>query len=167
MVACPHCHVEVLPLADSRCPACRKDVRDLRGTDRTKREISLRQDEPLPASCHECAVATDRRSIVKSEKYDENDPALTAGSSVALRVLGVVAGLLTGTFLFVRGRTKQAMVVEIRIPHCADCAGHHGKPEPRHVDFLENTMTFVVHKKFRSALYRAREAREQALDPQR
>ncbi len=113
----------------------------------------LRQDEPLPSYCHVCARETSRTSLVKSEKYDENDPAPTRTMGILLRIF---AGLL-GYVLFL-GRTKRPMEVRLKIPHCEGCS-ERAPAEPRHVDFFRFEMTFVVHKVFRSQVFQLRKRR--------
>ena len=153
MITCPHCYVDVLPRSDQTCPACGKSTRRVEGADRSKRELSIYQDEPLPAACYLCTRETHTSDLVQTEKYDENDPAPTRNTSILLKIL---AGLM-GFHLFF-GRTKHPMVVAIKIPVCDACRSA-GVPEPRHVDFHRHMMTFVVHKSFRAQVLRMRDAR--------
>ena len=137
-IECPHCHTRVLPSKDNICPACRMDISDMDGVDPNMVSLTVHESEQLPYHCYLCDVYTDR--FVKLE--GDKESSLEKG----LRLLGL---FLTPPWL---KRTDEFTAnVYIYLPQCESCAELED-PTPLRVDYEEQTMTFVVHKKFKERI---------------
>lgn len=137
-VECPHCYTRVLPIKNNICPACRMDMSDMDGVDPNMVSLIVHESEQLPYHCYLCDVYTDR--FVKLE--GDKESSLEKG----LRLFGL---LLTPPW---KWRTDEFTAnVYIYLPQCESCAELED-PSPLHVDYENQTMTFVVHKKFKERI---------------
>jgi hypothetical protein len=137
---CPHCYTRVVPLPDSRCPACQKNVLEGEGADRKLTSMVVHESLALPNYCYFCDAPTTRFVTIKRSLVKK-------GENLVVRLL--LAGFWIWSLLFTGSTRLRA--ITIRLPQCSKCAAR-GKPEPRHVDFERLEMTFVVNRSWRERL---------------
>ena len=133
IVECPHCHTWVLPKADNTCPACQSDLSDREGVDPNLVVLMVHESEELPSFCYSCNTYTERFVRVSGDR----------NSFLKDAILGQVD-------------PEDTSNVIIHLPQCEDC-GNGGNPEPEDVDYERQTMSFVVHKRFKERVIQARE----------
>lgn len=159
MLTCPHCYSDVIPRSDHSCPAC---LEDTRAKPSVKRELTIYEHEPLPAICHECAVETERYATVRVDNGERPDRRELATIFVFIAA-ALMSLVFAGIMLLIRRRerseVRRMLEVRVRLPQCEACAERSGSPKPRHIDFEGNKITFIVHKKFRSRVLKARQER--------
>ena len=146
-VECPHCHTSVLPLENNICPACRKDMSDTRGVDTRLASLLVRESTKLPPYCYSCNSPTKHYVLIKEK--------VTIGGDTPLeKFLIVLVGIITLRIWRIKGWKNEGETssVVVSIPQCEQCA-RLGKPKPDHVDFEEQSMTFIVHKGFRDRVH--------------
>jgi|GEM_PF-1852086 len=136
-IECPHCYTKILPLADNTCPACQGDVSSLVGVNPNKVSLSIHESEDLPLCCYSCG------------QYTEEE----------VRVSGDQESLLS-KFFSGNVSPEQTSNVIIFLPQCEFCAEIED-PEPLEVDYEDQTMTFVVHIRFRDQVLQLREDQHQ------
>src|SRR5689334_20498639 len=124
IVECPHCHTNIIPLANNICPACQRDLSDPTDTEPNKISFIIHESEELPSYCHSCGVYTERTVRVSGD--DES---------------------FFGPGLFRSTVPEDTSNVIIFIPQCENCA-ELDDPEPVAVDYDTQTMTFLVHPSF-------------------
>jgi len=149
-IECPHCHTRVLPLANNICPACRKDISDTRGVDPNLASMVVHQLANLPPSCYSCNSPTERYVKITETVQMGGDSPLTKFFLMVVAVITLRPWVLRS---LTEGKKSS---VTIHVPQCERCA-QSGKPKPNHIDFEEQSMTFIVHKGFRDRVYRTQE----------
>jgi len=150
-VECPHCYNQVLPLANNICPACRKDMSDTRGVNSNLASLVVHEENSLPPYCYSCNSPT-KRHVKITEKVD------IGGDTPLAKFLLVIMAIVTLRLWIVGWQTEgKRSIVVISIPQCEQCA-QSGKPKPNHVDFQEQSMTFIVHKGFRDRVHQMQES---------
>ncbi len=145
VINCPHCYTRVVPKDDGGCPACQKDTRDTAGVDTSRVPIRVWQGDVLPPICCHCGRQTSRTVSVYRKTSLPGEPSTLAGA--------IVLWLLSwwfGLWLLLRGMAGTT-VVRVALPQCDTC-GASGTPNPRHVDFANARMTFIVHKNLSDAM---------------
>lgn len=148
MIDCPHCYTRIVPKPDGCCPACQGDTRDVPAKDLTQTPLRVSQGDILPPVCCECGCDTSNRVCVYRKTSGERDePSTVTGTFIFLCISWIV-----GLYMLLRGMAS-ARVVRVTMPMCETCAKH-GPPQPRHVDFENARMTFIVHKNLVGALRR-------------
>ena len=139
---CPHCHVKILPTKDNYCPACRMDLASPEDVDSNQVSLTIHEDEPLPSYCFQCGRFTERTVSVEGD--EESDLAR------AVRRLG---NLLPHADL----RTDEDTAnVFISMPQCENCS-ESNTIQSMHVDFDQQTITFLVHQDFKNRVTQLRE----------
>lgn len=145
-VECPHCYNRVMPTANNICPACRKDISDTRGVDPNLTALDVHESSNLPPYCYSCNSPTKRYANI-IEKVE------IGGDTPLARFLLVLISILTLRVAISNLQTQgKKSSVSIYIPQCERCA-QLGKPKPKHVDFEQRAMTFIVHKGFRDRVH--------------
>ena len=148
---CPHCFTRVVPTGDNECPACRKSLRDVKGTDASKISLAVMHGGVLPPYCCDCGQATKRYVTVRSTIPGEGGTGCGAGFAV---VLSAIFGVFViGDDDQPRRRSRDTIVA--RIPQCERCAALK-KPEPIRANPQEQHMTLVVHKDFQQRVVEER-----------
>jgi hypothetical protein len=137
---CPHCYTKVVPLPDSRCPACQENLLEGEGADRKLTSMVVPESLTLPNYCYFCDATTTRFVTIKRSLVKK-------GENLVVRLF--LAWFWIWSLLFTG--SKRLRTIAIRLPQCSECAGR-GKPEPRHVDFERFEMTFVVNRSWRERL---------------
>ena len=148
---CPRCHLNVLPMAESLCPNCRKSILDLAGARPELTRLSIRERTRMPACCHQCGTQTARSVRVREVAGPITDTPLLQG--IVQLLVALVGGLFAA--LAVSASTSKASRHEVTIflPQCEICA-RGGQPRPIHTDFDEFAMTFLVHVRFKEQILR-------------
>ena len=136
IIECPHCHVKVLPTANNVCPACRRNIADPQDADPEHVSLTIHESEELPSFCYLCNQYTERTLRISGDEGTRP------------------------TSLFSRNEVDTSNVI-IHLPQCEGC-GELNDPEPLHVDYEYQKMTFVVHKGFRERVFALRESRSEA-----
>ena len=72
---CPHCHLNVLPKADGKCPACQRYFSDLRDIDPNIKSITINNDSTIPNICINCGTPT-KRLVTLNENYQKGGDTL-------------------------------------------------------------------------------------------
>ena len=145
VIECPLCFVDVLPMADGKCPACLGDTRKVSAESRCLTKTDLRHGQSdLPNICMVCGSPTERRirffEKAKNERYSTQPH--QAGGGLGL--------LITWLFDYVGGKMHQE--IEIRTPQCDECKKRKQNLRVQHLDFDRRMVTFVVHRDFARAL---------------
>ena len=134
-VACPHCYTRVLPTKDNICPACRRNISDIRDVNPDMTSLTVKESQELPPYCYLCSSYTERYVLLEGDKE--------SFLNRSIRMLGSI---------MVPHRVHQTdegtTNVFIHLPQCETCAELE-EPTPVYVDYDSQSMTFVVHKKFR------------------
>jgi len=128
IIECPHCHVKVLPMANHICPACRKNILDLKDVNPNQVSLTISESEELPTFCHSCNLYTERYIRVSGDKESA--------------IFGLAAPENTSNVI-------------IYLPQCEECAGWQ-EPEIVSVDYDHQTMNIVVHKGFQERVLQSR-----------
>lgn len=146
IIECPHCFTSVVPAGSGECPACRSNVNDTEGLDRTKTSLSVRCGSTLPEVCCGCGAATDRLVRVRSAIPKQG------GESTWLIAIASLFGGLLGAMVqsSVDPNQRSGDVLVVDLPQCTLCAPQ-GNPEPIRVNRDERVMTFVVHEDLKAA----------------
>ena len=145
-VECPHCYTSVLPLENNICPACRKDMSDTRSTDPRLASLLVHESSSLPPYCFSCNSPTKRYAMIKEE-------VTIGGDSPMAKFIVVLIAIISLRLWITRWNIEgKKSTVVVHIPQCEQCA-RSGKPKPDHVDFEEQSMTFIVHKGFRDRVH--------------
>lgn len=146
IVECPHCYRKVLTNDDGTCPACKKNINALAGTDQSKTLVTLSSRQKLPAICIHCGrAAVTEQTFVRKERNREMETSPTF-------ILGILEGmlmLLVGRFL-----SDDKQVIRLDLPVCEQHLNE--KPPLKHLDFENYRASFVVDKKFRKILHSER-----------
>jgi len=143
----------VLPQSDGACPSCGEDTRKALGGPR-RALLDLLADEPLPDFCLQCGKATERTAFVKYRRDVEGDSAPSWFVALLMSALALLGG-----HIFFWLRMKASVLLEFRLPQCADCGRTQGAPQAQHVDFPNHRASFVVSQAFRKELRSVRRAR--------
>ena len=134
-VECPHCHTRVLPMQNNICPACRMDMSDTRDVDPGMVSLIVRESDELPPYCYLCNTYTDRYVRIEG---DEESPL-----EKSIRILGSLVAPPK-----IQETEEGTSNVFIDLPQCESCAELED-PSPLHVDYEYQTMTFLVHTRFK------------------
>lgn len=144
MITCPHCFRVVLPCADGECPSCGKNTGE--GGDTTKQVFAVSASDALPSLCCQCCAPATRSSRVHRQRT-------VGGESFFAQVL--VKAWFPAFFIVnkdeIAGR-EEAMAVEL--PLCEACE----EPEPVHVGFEHQTISFVLAIAFAELVKASRSA---------
>ena len=132
VVECPHCHVRVIPIDNKICPACRKDISNLKGVDPNQVSLIISESEELPTFCYSCNRYTERSIRVSGDKE----------SDLAKALFGSAAPENTSNVI-------------ITLPQCEECAEWKDL-ELVDVDYDHQTITLVVHKGFQERVLQLR-----------
>lgn len=138
---CPHCYKKVIPMQDGKCPGCGKNTMDTTNANINMTLLEIQQGTPLPQICCFCGENAEGTILVERSKS-------TGGESLFIRILVLVFSPFL--YLFGNGFERKTSKLKIFLPTCAKCSNEN--IEPRHVDFDNYAMTFVVHKKFKRSL---------------
>ena len=138
-VDCPHCYTRVLPSTSGECPACGGSVDDSEPPDYV--QLELHEGVVIPNVCVDCGDPTTRHVPVSRSRRVGGEPLFAR----------IIVGILRPFSLLSKQVSGQTDDVRVELPQCKRCSAE-GKPEPRHIDFQNYRMTFVVHRVFRDAL---------------
>jgi len=130
---CPHCHTQVLPNPDGRCPACRKFFSDISDISPGLKKFDIKSRSSLPPICIYCGNATERTVVLEEGIQKGGD------SWLDKLFLSRAPQLI---------KHGEVLAIELAIPQCKECAKTKGKPKPERVNFEDGSMTFLVHINF-------------------
>ena len=140
MTECPHCHTKIFVRPDGSCPSCGKSALSKIGADDRFTILEIKEAQKLPNICFNCGH--------KSEKEIKlHEKIAVGGESGIVKVVMFIMSPIR--FLMNNGYQSDKRSVYIKLPICLDCKSRLKKIKPKHTDFLNSTMTFIVHKNFK------------------
>jgi hypothetical protein len=139
IIRCPHCFMDVLPLPNGLCPACKGDPRFVDVAKRDLVPAEFVDGENLPHICCVCG----QPSTSEVECGLKNEPPGPDKAGIMARVLGALGGGL----LVSHGPTdvQRAFALSVKLPLCARHADVE-PPKPLHIDRKAYRLTFAVHR---------------------
>jgi hypothetical protein len=140
---CPHCLIEVLPMANGACPSCQNDLSDDKPPPFTK--LTVHRHDRLPNLCCTCGEETMRAETVQAK-----GPGLGPAERT---LLSIALFIVAWPFLFLLyAAFPERQSFEILMPRCAKCRAANGDLVPDHVNLQAHTMLFVVARAFAKAV---------------
>lgn len=153
LIECPFCYASILPMANSCCPACRKDIRTAPPENFRYTAAEITASRALPACCVLCGQDTENIEQFTFQ-YDSHlgdrldDASYQAFLLLSLVTLGLAVFLLP---LFRQHvRKQQRMTYHINLPFCRACLP--AKTDYMPITIEGNVFHFKVHKDFKAKL---------------
>jgi hypothetical protein len=143
VIECPHCYTRVAVMAEGTCPSCRKPVNDTEGTNPDLTALTVHTGRLLPLICYHCGSPAIGYSPIVVEKPAEDQPdrrVLMILSLIIESWLKVLVEIVVSNYL-----SNERLTVQL--PHCKECKIE--RPTYLYVNFEEDWVRFVVHKRLR------------------
>ncbi|MBV6400479.1 MAG: hypothetical protein CNIPEHKO_00766 [Anaerolineales bacterium] len=139
IIECPHCHTNVIPMADNHCPNCGENVLDMSGVDLNHVAFFVNESEEFPPCCYSCGRFTERLIRVSSDQE---------------------SGL--ETLIFGEQPPENTSNVIVYLPECERCS--ESEVELIEVDYEHQMMKIMVHRGFRDRVLQYRQTPRQQVD---
>jgi hypothetical protein len=140
---CPHCHSAVLLSPAGECPACRKNVNDLAGTDPNVTRVTIDSRLPLPSHCIICGTST-RRTLLRTISRPRSD-----GPAPQFLILDTIKVVFLLLQLLYRKVTRAGLEqIVFHLPICQNCHELNRQISISHVDWDGRRATMLAHVSF-------------------
>ncbi|MBL8089574.1 MAG: hypothetical protein KF758_18420 [Anaerolineales bacterium] len=123
IIECPHCHVQVIPMANNICPSCREDINNKQNVNSRQVVLMVHESEELPPYCYSCSAPTDRYVRISADEE---------------------SGL--ETLIFGEKSPESTSNVIVYLPECELCSD--SEIELIEVDYENQTMKIMVDIRF-------------------